>query len=737
MRHAIRRIGAVVPGLLALLVNASCGAHNETSASKDPQEIALIRMEPGDGESSVPRNRVVRMIFNVAVLPQSVHDQSIIIRTGGTFQTRPEGTFLINGNVVEFDPTVTTTGGANAGGFSAGAQILVEVRLKIEGDGLPANLFVQNAEGNPIVVASGDNLLTFTTGAGWEDPVPGPPGVLGLEFTPSANPLGQVPSRAAVTVIFSEPVDPSTVILGKNIFLTNNSETAPIFQQDIPSITFFDGSLTRYTFQPVFGFGKGPFNILVNFIDPDAPDTFDPNNLPTDLGGNRVQNFTFFRTFDTQFDPSTVNTGLIREPFTTFDYRDQAATDASWGDDTEFPFELVGQQITTRVQIIGLAEITMLSGGTSIIDNAQTTPIASPRYVSTADSPGGAQIWRPTQLQPKPTGTVVPNPTPPPATVTVFADESKGEEDYCPTQNPLVGPDSIINQGNPPSSAGRRQLNLYRQGELGVRGTIIRIAWGPDSDATFAATYPDFIMRLGHKKADTSLTEGSLFSQFDVDGFVTVVNLVDYIVPQAANIGGGLINDHFLDWPQLESFFEFDGINDVIMDIEAKEGNTFQTFRTFVALVQTTTACICGTYGGCQPDNSIGQRQADTTYGADVLNPAPIPLTVANPAPFVHVMEFELAKLRSDAQSAWYDTGTPEPDYLTPILNPLVQAAGATISMSYSGSHDGILEDVGFSPSIDDADDHQFIRFHAILRANLFTGGRPRLALIEIPFTFD
>jgi hypothetical protein len=478
----------------------------------------------------------------------------------------------------------------------------------------------------------------------------------------------------------------------------------------------------------VFGFGKGPFNILVNFIDPDAPDTFDPNNLPTDLGGNRVQNFTFLRTFDTQFDPSTVNTGLIRETFTTFDQRDAANTDALWGDDTDYPFELVGQPITTRVQPIGIAEITILSNGSSVINNGQTTPTASPRYVSTDQ-----EIWRPTQLP----ATVVVDPGPPPVTATINPDTSKGEEDYCPTQNPLVGPDSIINTGNPPSSAGRRQLNVYRQAELGVRGTIIRIAWGPDSDATFAATYPDLIMRFGHKKGGTSLTEGSLSSQFDVDGFVTVVNLVDYIVPQAANTGGGLINDHFLDWPDLESFFEFDGTNDVIVDIEAKEGNTFQTFRTFLALVQVFGTCSCSNFAGCQPDNSIGQRQADSTYGADFLNPTPIPLTVANPAPFVHVMEFELAKLRSDAQSAYYDTKTPEPDYLTPILNPLVQAAGATIEIAYSGSKDGIMEDVPFTPNVDDVDDHQYIRFHAIMRANLFTGGRPRLSLIEIPFTFE
>ena len=86
--------------LLALFA-VSCGAgNNETPASADPKEIALVRMEPADGESSVPRNRVVRMFFNTTVLPESVTDQSIQVRTGGTFQTRPQGKFLVNGNIV-------------------------------------------------------------------------------------------------------------------------------------------------------------------------------------------------------------------------------------------------------------------------------------------------------------------------------------------------------------------------------------------------------------------------------------------------------------------------------------------------------------------------------------------------------------------------------------------------------------------------------------------------------------
>lgn len=674
----------VAIGLLAFL--ASCDSTPGTPASYDPKELALVRLEPADGESSVPRNRVVRMFFNTQVLPESVDDQSILVRIGGTFQTRPEGAFLTTGDTVEFDPTVAANGGRNALGFPAGEQVLVEIRLKFPNDGVPAEQFLQNIEGNPIGIASGDNIITFVTGAGWIDPVPGPPGVLGLDFTPGPNNIGQVPPNAAVTIVFSEPIDPGTFTLGKNIFLTNNTPTAPpsIFQQDIPSLVFFDGSLTRYTLQPVFGFGQGPFKVLTNFIDPDAPSTFNPNNLPSDLGGNKVQNFTFFGQFETQFDPNAQTYGLLKEDFLNTTKRNQAFTDALWGNDPEFPFALVGQPITKRNQQCNIAAITGVSGGTTVIDN----------------NPPGI-----------------------------------GEEDYCPTQNPLVGSDSIINVGNPPASAGRRQMNLYRQAELGARGTVVRIAWGPDSDATFAATYPGVIMRLGHKQAGTDLANAGMFEQFDVDGYVTLVNQKDYTVPQAFDVNGGATNDGYLDWPQLDIFFDFDGQNDLLLDVEAAMGNTFQTFRTFLALDQIFGVCNCFNFAGCSlTNNSIGQRQMDSTYGGDAADPGPIPATVANPAPFVHVMEFELAKLRSDARSLYYDSGVADPDYLSPIISPLVQSGGATIEVTWSGSFDGIVEDVPFTPNINSIDNHRYIRWNVVMRANLFTGGRPRIDILEIPF---
>ena len=448
----------------------------------------------------------------------------------------------------------------------------------------------------------------------------------------------------------------------------------------------------------MFGFGQGPFNIKVNFIDPDDPASFSPVALPTDLGGNQVQNFTFVQTFDTQFDPSTVNTNLIREPFTSLAQRaapdPNVLNDAIWGDDSSFPFQLVSQAISTRIAQADVVAITS-GGAVTEIDNP---PVANP------------------------------------------SGSAPGNEDYCPTAYPLVGPDLTVNAG-PPTSAGRRQHNLYRRAELGANGTVIRVAWGPDSDATFAATYSQFNMRIGHKRALTSLTAGSLFSQFDVDGFVQVVTNVQYKVPQAADINGAPINNGYLDWPQFNTFFEYDGVNELLIDIEAQEGNTYQTFRTFLAVSKIGgSLCNCTTIfaGACNINNSAGFRQTDTAWGSDIPNPSTSAAAgIFNPSPFVHVMEFELAKLRSDAQSKYYDSGTPNPDFLTPIINPLVQSGGATIVFTWSASDDGIEEAVPFTPNINSCDGHRYIRWHAVLRSNLFTGARARCALLELPYTFE
>jgi hypothetical protein len=668
------------------IVCASCGSSGGSSGGAG--DLALVSYQPANGESAVPRNRAIRMLFSEPVDPESVHDESILVRVGVGFQTRPAGQFQVTGDTVVFDPGLTESGLGHAIGFDAGQQVRVTVPLKQAGDGQPAARFVRSLGGKVVTVVSGGPVFTFLTGDEWNDPVPGRPEMVGLDFAPVPDQSGRVAPYAAVTVVFSEPVDPSTFALGKNIFLTNNSPGAPagIYQKDIPCAVFYDGSLTRYTLQPVFGFGEGPYTIRVGFLDPDAT-TFYIDNPPRDLAGNPLDNTLLTEDFDTLADPIAVNYGVLSEDFLTTSHRDDAFTDALWGNDAQLLHALAGKPITKRVQRVNFAAITTVSGGMTAIDNA-------------------------------PTGL--------------------GEEDYCPTQNPLIGSDSIVNFPDPPASAGRRQLNLYRRAELGARGTVVRVAWGPDSDATFAATYPAVTIRMGHHKAGTDLVKGAtMFDQYDVDGYVTLVDKKSYTVPQRFDVNGGSTNDGYLDWPQLDAFFDYDGTNDVILDVESQMGNTFQTFRTFLAVsaVGVGAVCKCTVFFNCPTNTSIGKRQMDGVYGGNVANPVSGPgYVIINPSTLVNVMEFEIATLRSDARSLYYDSATQAPDYMTPILRPLVQPGGATVALTWSASHDGIVEDVPFTTDVNACDGYRYLRWNAVMHGNLFTNARPRLDLLQIPY---
>jgi hypothetical protein len=44
------------------------------------------------------------------------------------------------------------------------------------------------------------------------------------------------------------------------------------------------------------------------------------------------------------------------------------------------------------------------------------------------------------------------------------------------------------------------------------------------------------------------------------------------------------------------------------------------------------------------------------------------------------------------------------------------------------------VEDVPFTPNIHAIDGHRYIRWNCVMRANLFTGGRPRIDILEMPF---
>ncbi len=88
---------------------------------------------------------------------------------------------------------------------------------------------------------------------------------------------------------------------------------------------------------------------------------------------------------------------------------------------------------------------------------------------------------------------------------------------------------------NPPTTDGRRVMCAFKDGEIGENGTITDIAWGPDSNATFAAKYPDIIIRVGYQKTSTLSLAANFTGNYQ--GTPLVVYKGVYNVAQKTNVG--------------------------------------------------------------------------------------------------------------------------------------------------------------------------------------------------------
>ena len=107
---------------------------------------------------------------------------------------------------------------------------------------------------------------------------------------------------------------------------------------------------------------------------------------------------------------------------------------------------------------------------------------------------------------------------------------------------------------------------------------------------------------------------------------------------------------------------------------------------------------------------------------------------VFNPNNLIQDVLLELADLNSLGTSTYYDTGVDDPDYFEPIFTPAVQPGGASVSIEYAGSDDGMVDDVTFTSDINLLDGLRYVRFQASLKSNFATGGRARINKIDIPF---
>jgi hypothetical protein len=727
MRDPLVRVAAALFLVPALAVSG-CGGGGGGGGGDAPLTLveflfvneALVPSFP-TGTQSLPRNARLVLKFSDRVNPNSVHEQTIRIRTEPNFQTVPEGSFQVDGDRVIFDPTITASGQPNPSGFDAFAAYSVTLPSVSERETDPLTAVVSSVEGAPLLTAFS---TAFKTGGGFlRDSRP--PSVVEVFFLPTPDPLTkQIPGNGLLALRFDEPMDPASFLLSTTtpaaapedtvdvrydcldtVNVANHVECRPIAMRNpVP-----DPSMRTWFLEPVFSFGTRKYKFHVSLAQ----------GL-RDLAGNPLSNPRSFGPFVVDGTGSEEGDVLL-ETFANQIDDDTAATSADWGQTEQGA--LLGAAITTR---------------RAFVTGWQAADGASPdvgQYVRLVD--------------------------------------------------PLVGVDLNVPVPVVPSTElGRRVLWSFADTEIGEDGTVTAISWGPDGNSTFAARYPEIVMRMGFQR-NASMNLAGTFSG-NYLGTALVIYRGEYVVAQQANVGDeaaatppapaphsqldplydangdAVLGVGFTNWPAPTSYFDWDegdpavaGDRVLLFDVSAQEGDSHNRFRGWFGWKSPGSTSLIDGYP---------QRRLRGLYEGDTANPSPNPASaVYNPAPTVQDMAFTLTKRVSVAQSRFYTPGPsdadgnlyPAPystqrtrgthsDYRPPVLLPAVQVGGATVSIEFQGAMS--LETgsgrtsinlaqafTAWTGDVDDVDGFPYVRWRLRLGANLASSTLPRVSSVMLP----
>lgn len=722
LRTRLTRTGglALVLAVLGVVTLAtSCGG-GSGYAAKDMVLMEFLFVDRGlvptapTGTENLPRNAQILLVFSEQVDPESCNDQTIQIRYGASGQSVPKGSFSVDGNTVRFDPTVTAQGQPNPLGFLPVTQYLVDI---------------PNFEEQPAVVNNLDNdpnlvtfFTTFVTSEGFLRELI-PPEVLRVYSVPDrfdVNPLtGQWPGNGFMGIEFSEAMDPSTFVLGG---AGGHDERTGVDVRYVPwaQINIDNGLVSPdgvgFAIPGSFTHDAAAttyfFHPTFSFGDGKYVFAVQVFQGLKDLCGNLLVNPGSFGPYTC--DGTGISTGtVLAEEFTSITDYDIANSDgADWGASEEGVLQ--GQEITSREAYI----YSYTFQGTGPNDYGQYSAIISPMI--------GAAL------------------------------------------------NLYVSGVSPPTSMGRRVMWAINDDEMGESGSVTAAGWGPDSNATFAAIYPNIFLRCGLQKM-ASLSLSPSF-QGNYDGKPQVVYTGSYQVPQSGNVGNTIsvtdpmgypfgrgcsatwnnpIWDYtgFQPWPDFTTFFEWDagdplvpGDSVFLFDASVQEGDTWQQVRGWFAATYPCSGILIP---------GFPNRRMYSTYEEDTPNPPPsFAAGILNPEPSVTDNCFTITKRVSMAQCLFYTDGfQPSPsaaltfgsdsDYLPVEMEPTVQSGGASVLIEFqacnaveanrrtvnqaAGAPTDWLEDIHL------CDGYGCIRWRIYLVSNLISNQRARVYRVVVP----
>lgn len=274
---------------------------------------------------------------------------------------------------------------------------------------------------------------------------------------------------------------------------------------------------------------------------------------------------------------------------------------------------------------------------------------------------------------------------------------------------------------------GIRMQHSYTQTEMGNKsGTITNIDWGPSSNWTFAATHSNIEIRVGHMENTTGVL-GTDFAANFRGGNVPLANYSgDYSIPTNSSAP-------WWPFPTLTNVFDYDGTSAVLVDYQVSPAVTCQGWVCWAYTFMT---------GGPGKRTAGAQDRNATVDDGFITNGG-------RTDNIVYYVRFTKRRRLTFAQSNFYDTQLPGPDYGDPVVSPQTQPGGSTFVLEFQGA--GAMVDplnptrfipdpstyTAWSTNVNDCDGKRFLRFKFSLYANLQSSTVNRIASLTVPYTFQ
>lgn len=678
MRSKSLRVGGAALAAAAVFV-LSAGVAQAKRRNYDPRlarNPLVLTSFVQKGRTDVRRNETLIFKFSALVKKRTADERSLRIASVTDGGVRPaSGAMRVRGARIEFDPTRTQRNfdearkknvigieKDNPEGFESFLDYIVELPAT------PDLHTLKNVRGQRLLQAFDS---TFRTNDLYDDVVTGQPRFVGDRGTgflgfdpPRSGSTGLVDEDAIVVLEFSEPIDINSLDPASTVIVERlGVGPVPGFIQKDPN----EPSGRRFFFVPSLGFGSNEVNqsgwdirvTLFDRIRDDEGVIIAPGI--TDLAGNPLKRPVQFSPFKTRFVEGKPSSSILVEAFDNQSKMD-AETLVQGGEwDTVESSSLRGGTATTYPDVE--IQYTTANTGQTVV----RTRVAEPLVSAVVPPSGGGGC------------TSVPQ--------------------------------------------GSRAQMLYTSTDLGIEAAITDVAWGPSSNALFAANHDDVLLRMGHTSFAGLGT--------DFSGNVNIGNLQqvyrgEYTIPQAKNIDPtGALDTKYWRWPSLTSVFEYDGINNVVFDASVPGGTNCQILR--IGFIPA---------GGAFPNRRAVSRKAASQTADFVVD------TV------VYDIAFTKRRRTTRAISLWYESAADAPLFAQPIISPVGQPGGVGLIVELEGAHGKpdpftpgkFVADpstaTGWTKFATEIDGHRFVRFRIQMIANLSTNQTARVNSFQLPYQF-